>query len=72
VLSERGGEVAIQSCIADPSVKQLGELGKLSGSLVVSANLSDIASMIALAARVARASDACEPTTRGTLGRETC
>jgi regulator of protease activity HflC (stomatin/prohibitin superfamily) len=53
-LNEPGGEAAMQLRVAEQYVSQFGELAKESNTLVVPANLSDIASMLALATRVVR------------------
>jgi len=47
-----GGREAMQLRIAEQYVNQFGELAKAGNSLVIPANLSDIASMIALATRI--------------------
>ncbi len=53
-LNEPGGNEAMQLRVAEQYVSQFGELAKESNTLVVPANLSDIASMLALATRVVR------------------
>jgi regulator of protease activity HflC (stomatin/prohibitin superfamily) len=52
-VSEPGGHEAMQLRIAESYVEQFGELAKAANTLVVPANLSDVASMIALATRIA-------------------
>jgi len=47
-----GGHEAMQLRVAEQYVAQFGELAKQSNTLVVPANLSDVASMIALATKV--------------------
>jgi regulator of protease activity HflC (stomatin/prohibitin superfamily) len=51
-LIEEGGDAAMQLRIAELYIKSFGELAKEGNSLVIPANLSDIASMISLAKRV--------------------
>ena len=53
-LSESGGEAAMQLRIAEQYVEQFGALAKASTTLVVPANLTDIASMVTLATGIAR------------------
>jgi regulator of protease activity HflC (stomatin/prohibitin superfamily) len=53
-LREDGGEAAMQLRIAEQYVKQFGELAKAGNSLVIPANLTDVASMIALATRIVK------------------
>lgn len=53
-LREEGGPEAMQLRIAEAYVAQFGKLAKDSNTLVVPANLSDIASMISLATTVLR------------------
>jgi regulator of protease activity HflC (stomatin/prohibitin superfamily) len=52
-LNEEGGESAMQLRIAELYIDSFGELAKEANSLVIPANLSDIASMISLAKKVA-------------------
>ncbi len=47
-----GGREAMQLRIAEQYVNRFGELAKAGNSLVIPANLSDVASMIALATRI--------------------
>ncbi|HEY8519561.1 MAG TPA: stomatin-like protein [Gammaproteobacteria bacterium] len=51
-VSEAGGIEAMQLRIAEDYVQQLGNLAKSANTLVVPANLSDVAGMIALATNV--------------------
>jgi len=51
-LDAPGGDAAMQLRVAEQYVRQFGELAKQSNSLVIPANLSDIASMLALATRI--------------------
>jgi regulator of protease activity HflC (stomatin/prohibitin superfamily) len=51
-VTDNGGMEAMQLRIAEDYVRQFGHLAKSSNTLVVPANLSDVASMIALATRV--------------------
>jgi regulator of protease activity HflC (stomatin/prohibitin superfamily) len=51
-VTDDGGMEAMQLRIAEDYVRQFGHLAKSSNTLVVPANLSDVASMIALATRV--------------------
>jgi len=51
-VSTSGGREAMQLRIAEDYVTQLGNLARTANTLVVPANLSDIASMIALATKV--------------------
>jgi len=53
-LRAEGGIQAMQLRIAEDYVSQFGNLAKAANTLVVPANLSDIASMLALATRVVR------------------
>lgn len=57
-LSTEGGDAAMQLRVAEQYVDQFGELAKQGNTLVVPANLSDIASMVALATKVAQKGDA--------------
>jgi regulator of protease activity HflC (stomatin/prohibitin superfamily) len=52
-LREPGGEKAMQLRVAEQYVEQFGQLAKEANTLVVPANLSDVASMISVATRVA-------------------
>jgi regulator of protease activity HflC (stomatin/prohibitin superfamily) len=52
-LSQEGGAAAMQLRVAEEYIGQFGNLAKAGNTLVVPANLSDIAGMIALATRVA-------------------
>jgi regulator of protease activity HflC (stomatin/prohibitin superfamily) len=49
-----GGLDAMQLRVAEQYIEQLGNLAKQANTLVVPANLSDVASMLALATRVLR------------------
>jgi regulator of protease activity HflC (stomatin/prohibitin superfamily) len=51
-VASEGGAEAMQLRVAEQYVSQFGELAKESNTLVVPANLSDVASMIALATKV--------------------
>ncbi len=51
-LSHEGGEKAMQLRVAEEYIGQFGNLAKAGNTLVVPANLSDVAGMIALATRV--------------------
>ena len=51
-VSAPGGREAMQLRVAEDYVTQLGNLARTANTLVVPANLSDIASMIALATKV--------------------
>ena len=53
-LITEGGEAAMQLRIAEAYVQQFGNLAKEGNTLVVPSNLTDIASMIALATNIAR------------------
>jgi len=51
-VSTQGGREAMQLRVAEDYIQQFGNLAKQNNTLVVPANLSDIASMIALATKV--------------------
>jgi regulator of protease activity HflC (stomatin/prohibitin superfamily) len=51
-LSQEGGAAAMQLRVAEEYIGQFGNLAKAGNTLVVPANLSDVAGMIALATRV--------------------
>jgi len=53
-LSERGGIEAMQLRIGEEYVRQFGKLAKESTTLVVPANLSDLASVVTMATSIAR------------------
>jgi regulator of protease activity HflC (stomatin/prohibitin superfamily) len=53
-LAAPGGEAAMQLRVAEQYVTQFGQIAKEGNTLVVPANLSDVASMLALATRVVR------------------
>jgi len=53
-VKEEGGDAAMQLRIAEDYVKQFGQLAKEANTLVIPANLSDIASMIALATNIVK------------------
>jgi regulator of protease activity HflC (stomatin/prohibitin superfamily) len=53
-LRQEGGHEAMQLRVAEDYIAQFGNLAKAANTLVVPANISDIASMIALATRVVR------------------
>ncbi len=56
-VSERGGEEAMKLRIAESYVEEFGKLAKESNTLVIPANLSDVASMISLATSILSKSD---------------
>ena len=51
-LAQPGGDQAMQLRVAEEYIAQFGQLAKAGNTLVVPANLSDVAGMIALATRV--------------------
>ena len=51
-VSETGGQAAMQLRIAEQYVEQFGKLAKEANTLVIPANLSDIASMLTLATKI--------------------
>jgi regulator of protease activity HflC (stomatin/prohibitin superfamily) len=53
-VASEGGHEAMQLRVAEQYVAQFGELAKEANTLVVPANLSDVASMLALATKVIR------------------
>lgn len=53
-LNEEGGDAAMQLRVAEKYVEQFGEIAKSANSLVIPANLSDIASMITLATQITK------------------
>jgi regulator of protease activity HflC (stomatin/prohibitin superfamily) len=53
-LVERGGQEAMQLRVAQQYIEEFGNLAKTGNTMIVPANLSDLASMIALATTVAR------------------
>jgi regulator of protease activity HflC (stomatin/prohibitin superfamily) len=53
-LNQPGGHEAMQLRVAEQWVEQFGALAKAGNSLVIPADLSDVASMLALATRVVR------------------
>src|SRR5512145_2267701 len=57
-LREQGGPAAMQLRVAEEYIDQFGNLAKAGNTLVVPANLSDVAGMIALATQVVRGSKA--------------
>jgi regulator of protease activity HflC (stomatin/prohibitin superfamily) len=61
VLRESGGHEAMQLRVAEAYVAQFGNLAKSGNTLVVPANLSDVASMIALATNLVRQSGTATP-----------
>jgi regulator of protease activity HflC (stomatin/prohibitin superfamily) len=61
-VSAAGGREAMQLRVAEDYVRQFGNLARASNTLVVPANLSDIASMIALATKVFDQSRPAAPT----------
>ena len=54
VLQTTGGDKAMQLRIAEQYIEEFGRLAKTGNTFVVPANLSDIASMIALATGIAK------------------
>ncbi|MCR9096082.1 MAG: paraslipin [bacterium] len=56
-----GGHEAMQLRVAEQYVAQFGELAKEANSLVIPANLSDIASMLAMATKIVKDDDGPEP-----------
>lgn len=63
-VSSQGGNEAMQLRVAEQYIQQFGELAKAGNTLVVPANLSDVASMLALATTVIQGGpDGGEPTT---------
>jgi regulator of protease activity HflC (stomatin/prohibitin superfamily) len=56
-VSHPGGVEALQLRVAEQWVKEFGNLARHGNTLVVPANLSDVASMVALAMKVARKED---------------
>ncbi len=56
VVKEEGGDAAMRLRIAEDYVKQFGNLAKEANTLVIPANLSDVASMIALATNIVKSS----------------
>jgi regulator of protease activity HflC (stomatin/prohibitin superfamily) len=65
-LSQEGGEKAMQLRVAEEYIGQFGNLAKAGNTLVVPANLSDVAGMIALATRVARSTQPDGAGSKGT------
>jgi regulator of protease activity HflC (stomatin/prohibitin superfamily) len=53
-LAERGGVAAMQLRIGEEYVRQFGKLAKESNTLVVPANLTDLASIVTMATSIAR------------------
>jgi hypothetical protein len=51
-VSSPGGREAMQLRVAEDYVRQFGNLARSANTLVVPANLSDVASMIAMATKV--------------------
>ena len=51
-LNEEGGESAMQLRVAEDYLEQFGNIAKEANTLVIPANLADIASMIALATNI--------------------
>jgi regulator of protease activity HflC (stomatin/prohibitin superfamily) len=56
-VAQPGGVEALQLRVAEQWVREFGNLAKAGNTLVVPANLSDVASMVALALKVARKED---------------
>ncbi len=65
-LSVQGGDAAMQLRVAEQYVEQFGEIAKVGNTLVIPANLSDIASMVTLATRVASEANGRAGTSAGT------
>lgn len=63
-LREAGGHEAMQLRIAEAYVAQFGQIARQSNTLVVPANVSDLASMISLATNIVKQSDSSEQTAR--------
>ena len=51
-LAQEGGDSAMQLRVAEQYIEQFGELAKEGNTLVVPADLSNIASMVAMASRI--------------------
>jgi regulator of protease activity HflC (stomatin/prohibitin superfamily) len=64
-LSERGGIEAMQLRVAEDYLTQFGNLAKAGNALVVPANLSDVAGMIAVATKVFEQSRSAVTPSRG-------
>ena len=56
-VSTQGGVEALQLRVAEQWIREFGNLAKAGNTLVIPANLSDVASMVALAMKVARKED---------------
>ena len=56
-VSQPGGVEALQLRVAGQGVEEFGNLARIGNTLVAPANLSDVASMVALAMKVARKED---------------
>jgi regulator of protease activity HflC (stomatin/prohibitin superfamily) len=63
-LRQPGGDGAMRLRIAEQYIQQFGELAKEANTLVVPANLSDLASMLTLASTVLRDGSAAPPAAR--------
>ncbi len=57
-LREEGGEAAMQLRVAEDYIEKFGELARTGNTMIVPANLTDLASMVALATTVARKPEA--------------
>jgi regulator of protease activity HflC (stomatin/prohibitin superfamily) len=67
-LTEQGGQQAMQLRVAEQYVAQFGQLAKTANSLVIPSNLSDIASMLALATRIVKEDGAAPAAAPGGMG----
>jgi len=68
-VNSAGGREAMQLRVAEDYVQQFGNLAKVANTLVVPANLSDVASMIALATKVFE-HGAADAAPRGSTARD--
>ncbi len=53
-LTKEGGESAMQLRVAEAYIEQFGELAKEGNTMIIPANLADLASMVALATNIAK------------------
>ncbi len=53
-LTKEGGEAAMQLRVAEAYIEQFGELAKEGNTMIIPANIADLASMIALATNIAK------------------
>jgi regulator of protease activity HflC (stomatin/prohibitin superfamily) len=56
-IRQPGGVEATQLRVAEQNVKQIGELAKAGTTVVLPANVADVASMVALATKVFKTAD---------------